>query len=154
MSSYVNFYIKNGKTGAITYLFGYSRCSAMYEIFYGNFLNHRTKDGYCGELTAADCTELMRDAEDKKRFELKNIQDYEKSIKDLATWNNSVEEKMEYYSDWDQCIRQAQEDIETYERAYDFFSTLKEMIEYNPDKVILLAGIDCCAPKEEEEADQ
>lgn len=150
MSSYVNFYVKNGRTGAITYLFGYSKSSAIYEIFYGNLLNHRTKDGYCGELTAADCTKLMRDAEDKKRFELKNIQDYEKSIKDLATWNNSVEEKMEYYSDWDQCIRQAQEDIEKYERAYNFFSTLKEMIEYNPDKVILLAGIDCYASKEEE----
>ena len=38
MSSYVNFYLKNGKTGAITYLFGYSRSSAIYEIFYGNFL--------------------------------------------------------------------------------------------------------------------
>ena len=154
MSSHVNFYLKNGKTGAITYLFGYSRNSTIYEIFYGNLLNHRTKDGYCGELTAADCTKLMRDAEDKKRFELKNIQDYEKSIKDLATWNNSVEEKMEYYSDWDQCIRQAQEDIETYEHAYTFFSILKEIIQYNPDKVMLFAGIDCCASKEEEEADQ
>ena len=154
MSSYVNFYVKNGKTGAITYLFGYSKSSAIYEIFYGNFLNHRTKAGYCNELTAADCTILMRDAEDKKRKKKKNIQDYEKSIKDLATWNNSVEEKMEYYSDWDQCIRQAQEDIETYERAYTFFSILKEMIQYNPDKVILLAGIDCYSSKEEEEADQ
>lgn len=154
MSSYVNFYVKNGRTGAITYLFGYSKSSTIYEIFYGNFLNHRTKDGYCDELTVDDCTTLMRDAEDKKRFELKNIQDYEKSIKDLATWNNSVEEKMEYYSDWDQCIRQAQEDIENYEHARIFYSILKEMIQYNPDKVILLAGIDCYSSKEEEKADQ
>ena len=154
MSSHVNFYIKNGKTGTITYLVGYSRGSAIYKVFREICLNNRTKDGYCDELTAADCKELMRDAEDKKRFEFENIQDYEKSIKDLATWNNSVAEKMEYYSDWDQCIRQAQEDIETYERAYNFFSILKEMVEYNPDKVILLAGIDCCASKEEEEADQ
>ena len=154
MSSYVNFYLKNGKTGAITYLFGYSRSSAIYEIFYGNFLNHQTKDGYCNELTAADCATLMRAAEDKKRFELKNIQDYEKSIKDLATWNNSVEEKMEYYSDWDRCIKLAQEDIENYKHAYTFFSILKEMIEYNPDKVMLFAGIDCYISKEEEEANQ
>ena len=154
MSSYVNFYIKNGKTGAITYLFGYSRSSAIYEIFYGNFLNHRTNDGYCYALTAADCATLMRSAEDKKRFELKNIQDYEKSIKDLATWNNSVEEKMEYYSDWDRCIRVAQEDIENYEQSYTFFSILKEMIQYNPDNATLLAGIYFYASKEEEEAEQ
>lgn len=154
MSSYVNFYLKNGKTGAITYLFGYSRSSTIYEVFYGNFLNHRTKDGYCDELTAADCTTLMRAAEDKKRLELKNIQDYEKSIKELATWNNSVEEKMEYYSDWDNCIRLAQEEIENYERAYNFFSILKEIIQYNPDKVTLFAGIDCYVSKEEEEANQ
>lgn len=153
MSSYVNFYLKNGKTGAITYLSGYSRSSTIYEVFYGSFLNHRTKDGYCDELTAADCTTLMRAIEDKKHCELKDIQDYEKSIKDLATWNNSVEEKMEYYSDWDRCIRLAQEDIEDYEHAYTFFSILKEIIQYNPDKVMILAGIDCYASKEEEEAD-
>lgn len=154
MSSYVNFYLKNGKTGAITYLSGYSRSSTIYEVFYSSFLNHRTKDGYCDELTAADCTTLMRAIEDKKHYKLKDIQDYEKSIKDLATWNNSVEEKMEYYSDWDRCIRLAQEDIEDYEHAYTFFSILKEIIQYNPDKVMILAGIDCYASKEEEEANQ
>ena len=153
MSSYVNFYIKNGKTGTITYLFGYSRSSAIYEVFYEEFGFHKTKNGYCDELTIDDCERLIRVALDKKNSEFQTIQSYEKSIKDLATWNNSVGEKMEYYSDWDQCIRQAQEDIETYNHAYTFFSILKEMIQYNPDKVTLLAGIDCYASKEEEEAD-
>ena len=151
MASYVNFYLKNGKTGTITYLFGYSRSNAIYEIFYENFLNHQTKDGYCDELTVVDCEKLVRAALDKKSFELDVIQSYEKSIKDLATWNNSVEEKMEYYSDWDRCINQAKEDIEMYEHAVSFFSILKEMVDYNPDKTILLAGIDCWAYKGEEE---
>ena len=154
MASYVNFYLKNGKTGTNTYLFGYSRSNAIYEIFHKNFLNHQTKDGYCDELTVADCEKLVRAALDKKSFELNIIQSYEKSIKDLATWNNSVEEKMEYYSDWDGCINQAKEDIEMYDHACSFFSILKEMIEFNPDKAILLAGIDCWASKEEEEADK
>ena len=152
MASYVNFYVKNGKNGAITYLFGYSKSSAIYEVFYENFLNHQTKDGYCDELTQADCEKLVRAALDKKSFNLDVIKSYEKSIKDLATWNNSVEEKMEYYSDWDGCINQAKEDIEAYEHAVSFYSILGEMIEYNPDKTILLAGIDCWASREEEEA--
>ena len=154
MASYVNFYLKNGKTGTITYLFGYSGSSAIYEIFRENFLNHQTKDGYCDELTADDCEMLVRAALDKKSFELNIIQSYEKSIKDLATWNNSVEEKMEYYSDWDRCINQAKEDIEMYEHAVSFYSILKEMVEYNPDETMLLAGIDCWASKEEEEANK
>ena len=150
MSSYVNFYLKNGKNGTITYLFGYSRSSAIYEIFYENFLNHQTKDGYCDELTQADCEKLVRAALDKKSFELNIIQSYEKSIKDLATWNNSVDEKMEYYSDWDRCINQAKEDIEAYEHATSFYSILGEMIDWNPHKTSILAGIDCYAYKEEE----
>lgn len=152
MASYVNFYLKNGKTGAITYLFGYTRSSAVYEIFYEEFHYHQTKDGYCDELTTADCERLIHTALDKKSSEFQIIQSYEKSMKDLATWNNSVEEKMEYYSDWDGCINQAKEDMKMYDHAVSFYSILKEMIEYNPDKTTLLAGIDCWASKEEEEA--
>ena len=152
MSSRVNFYIKNGKTGTITYLVGYSRGSAIYGLFHEICLNNRTKDGYCNELTVVDCRELMRAASDKENFELKEIQDYEKSIRDLATWNNDIEKKMDYYAIWDKCIKQAQEDIKAYEQARIFYSILKEMIEYNPDNATLLAGIDCYASKEEEEA--
>lgn len=154
MSSHVNFYIKNGKTGTITYLVGYSRGSAIYEVFREICLNNRTKDGYCDELTAADCGELMRAASDKENFKLKGIQDYEKSIKDLATWNNDIEKKMDYYAIWGKSIKLAQEDIKAYEQARIFYSILKEMIEYNPDNATLLAGIDCYASKEEEEADK
>jgi hypothetical protein len=151
MSSYVNFYLKNGKTGTITYLFGYSRSSAIYEIFNEEFYVHRTKDGYCDELTVTDCERLIRTALDKKSSEFQTIQSYEKSMKDLATWNNSMQEKMEYYSDWDRCIEQAKEDIKMYDHACSFFSILKEMIDYNPDKTILLAGIDAYASKAEED---
>lgn len=154
MSSYVNFYLKNGKTGAVTYLFGYSRSSAIYQIFDEELYVHQTKEGYCDELTPADCERLIRAALDKKSSNLNIIQSYEKSMRDLATWNNSVEEKMEYYSDWDGCINQAKEDIEMYDHACSFFSILKEMIDWNPDKAILLAGIDCYASREEEEADK
>lgn len=150
MASYVNFYLKNGKTRTITYLFGYSRSSAIYEIFYEEFYYHQNKDGYCDELTVADCERLIHATLDKKNSEFKTIQSYEKSIRDLATWNNSVEEKMEYYSDWDRCMNQAKEDIEMYDHAVSFYLILKEMIEYNPDNAILLAGIDCYASKEEE----
>jgi hypothetical protein len=154
MSSYVNFYLKNGKTGAITYLFGYSGSSAIYEIFKEEFYVHQTKEGYCDELTVTDCERLIRESLNQRDKLHQVIASYEKSIKDLATWNNSVEEKMEYYSDWDRCIEQAKEDIEGYNHVVSFFSILKEMIEYNPDKAILLAGIDCYASREEEEADK
>jgi adenylate kinase family enzyme len=154
MSSYVNFYLKNGKTGAITYLFGYSRSSAIYQIFDEELYVHQTKEGYCDELTVADCERLIRESLNQRDKLHQVIASYEKSIKDLATWNNSVEEKMEYYSDWDGCINQAKEDIEMYDHACSFFSILKEMIDYNPDKAILLAGIDCYASREEEEADK
>lgn len=154
MSSYVNFYLKNGKTGTITYLFGYSRSSIIYQIFDEEFYVHQTKEGYCDELTPADCERLIRESLNQRDKLHQVIASYEKSMKDLATWNNSVEEKMEYYSDWDRCIEQAKEDIEGYNHAVSFFSILKEMIEYNPDKTILLAGIDCWASKEEEEANK
>ena len=153
MSSYVNFYLKNGKTGTITYLFGYSRNSAIYQIFDEELYVHQTKEGYCDELTPVDCERLIRAALDKKSSNLKVIQSYEKSIKDLATWNNSVEEKMEYYSDWDGCINQAKEDIEAYEHAISFYSILGEMIDWNPYKTSIFAGIDCYAYKEEETED-
>ena len=60
---------------------------------------------------------------------------------------------MDYYAIWGQCIKQAQEDVEAYEQARIFYSILKEMAHYNPDNATLLAGIDCYASKEEEEAD-
>ena len=154
MSSYVNFYLKNGKNGTITYLFGYSRSSAIYEIFYEELLNHQDKDGYCEELSKHNIEALIRTSLSATSKLREVIASYEKSMKDLATWNNSVEEKMEYYSDWEGCINQAKEDIEMYDHACSFFSILKEMIDWNPDKAILLAGIDCYASREEEEADK
>lgn len=153
MSSYVNFYLKNGKTGTITYLFGYSRSSAIYEVFYEEFHSHQDKDGYCAELSKHDIETLVRASLNEVSKLREIIASYEKSIKDLATWNNSVEEKMEYYSDWDGCINQAKEDIEAYEHAISFYSILGEMIDWNPHKTSILAGIDCYAYPEEEHED-
>ena len=154
MSSYVNFYLKNGKNGTITYLFGYSRSSAIYEMFYEELTYNQNKDGFCDEVSIGELEAIICRTLNQKSKLREVIESYEKSMKDLATWNNSVEEKMEYYSDWDGCINQAKEDMDAYDHAVSFYSILKEMIEWNPDKNVILAGIDCYASREEEEADK
>ena len=154
MSSYVNFYLKNGKNNTITYLFGYSRSSAIYKMFYEELTYNKNKDGFCDEVSIGELDEIIHRTLNEKSKLREVIESYEKSMKDLATWNNSVEEKMEYYSDWDCCINQAKEDIEAYDHALSFYSILKEMIDWNPDKNVILAGIDCYASPEEENENQ
>ena len=154
MSSYVNFYLKNGKNGTITYLFGYSRSNAIYEMFYEELTYNQNKDGFCDEVSIGELEAIIRRTLNQKSKLREVIASYEKSMKDLATWNNSVDEKMEYYSDWEGCINQAKEDIDVYDHALSFYSILKEMIEWNPDKNVILAGIDCYASRDEEEANE
>ena len=68
--------------------------------------------------------------------------------REMGALVNAIKTKIE------ESINQAKEDMDAYGHAVSFYSILKEMIEWNPDKNVILAGIDCYASREEEEADK
>ena len=152
MSSYVNFYLKNDNS--ISYLFGYSRSSSVYEVFQEVMGNNSDVNNYCNSISKSDFIELADCATCKKRSYLAIIAECEKAIQDLANWNNSITEKMELYSEYQYRIREVQEEVEAYNDASVIYGLLAEMLSFNPDNIIILGGIDCYASREEEEADQ
>ena len=154
MSSYVNFYIKNGKNQTITYLFGFSQSNKIYQIFHKELYNHADENNFCKELTIQECNDLVKAASLEKTQLIDLIYSYRQSMQDLASWNNTIEDKMECYSSFESSIKEAQQDIEEYNYTIHFYEILKEMIDWNPDHAVILAGINCYASRDEANEDQ
>ena len=153
MSSYVNFYIKNNKKNVYTYLFGYSRSSKMYETFYETLGSNCNKQGYCNELTKEDLISIRSHIKDEIDREKKNRIERENFMSQVGGWNNSVGEKLELINECREFINYLEEDIEALIYAQAIYGVLYEMVDFNPDKSQLYAGIDCYISKEEEELD-
>ena len=153
MSSYVNFYIKNNKKNVYTYLFGYSRSSKMYESFYETLGNNRDAQGYCNELTKEDLINICNYIRDEIDHDKKNKAEREQFISQVGGWNNSIEEKLEFINDCREFINYLEEEIEALIYTQAIYGVLYEMVDFNPDKSQLYAGIDCYINKEEEELD-
>lgn len=154
MSSYVNFYVKNGKNQTTTYLFGFSRSNKVYQIFHRELYNHADENNFCKELTMQECDDLIKAASLEKAQLIELIDSCRQSMQDLASWNNTIEDKMEYYSSFESSIKEAQQDIEEYNYTIHFYDTLKEMMNWNPDHAVVLAGIECYASRDEADEDQ
>lgn len=152
MSSYVNFYIRNGKTNSITYLFGFSRSNYIYEAFYDTLGANRNNDGYCDVLGSDDIVIISENLHEQERKYNALIEQYNNTINEIGSWNNSVEEKIEETFKLKSDIKSIKEELEQVEHAISLYSLLDEMQNYNPDNAIILAGIDCYASREEEEA--
>ena len=152
MSSYVNFYIRNGKTNSITYLFGFSRSNYIYEAFYDILGANRNKEGYCDVLGSDDIVIISGNLHEQERKYNALIDQYNNTINEIGSWNNSVEEKIEEIFKLKSDIKSIKEELEQIEHAISLYSLLDEMQNYNPDNAIILAGIDCYASREEEEA--
>ena len=150
MSSYVNFYIKNNKKNVYTYLFGYSRSSKIYEAFYETMGCNRNDDGYCNELTKEDLIAIRSYIKDELARDKKSKADREQFMSQIGSWNNSVEDKLELINECREFINYLEEDIEALISAQTVYGVLYEMIDFNPDKSQLFAGIDCYISREEE----
>ncbi len=154
MSSYVNFYLKNGKNGTISYLFGYNRGSKVYEVFYDTLGLNKTELGYCNEFLKGDCLDILNKISTETSKLNKRINDYKESIEELSKWNNSLEEKREYSWELKDYINELKEEIDGYDYAYNFYTVLQDIVDFNPEKNTLLAGIDCYASREEEKEEE
>lgn len=152
MSSYVNFYIRNGKTNSITYLFGFSKSNYIYEAFYDALGTNRNKEGYCDVLGSDDIVNIRGRLHDQEKKYNALIDQYQNTINEIGNWNNSVEEKIEEIFKLKSDIQSIREELEQIEHAIGLYTLLDEMQNYNPDNAIILAGIDCYASREEEEA--
>lgn len=154
MSSYVNFYIRNGKTKSITYLFGFSKSNYIYEAFYDTLGANINKAGYCDVLGSDDIVNISSNLHDQERKYNALIDQYNSTINEIGSWNNSVEEKIEETFKLKSDIKSIREELEQIEHAISLYSLLDEMQRYNSDNAIVLAGIDCYASPEEENENQ
>lgn len=150
MSSYVEFYLKDCKKGFYTHMCGYSRSSSIYQIFYNTFGYNTDSDNNCRVLTKEDLRSLISEISDHIQSTSHQIEEILEDIKNLASWNNQIDDKMEYYSDWKQTIELHKENIEDYKFARSCFSFLLNMLEDNSNLQIY-AGIDCGMQGEEDE---
>lgn len=151
MSSYVNFYIKNNKKNVYTYLFGYSRSSKTYEVFYETMGNNHNKEGYCNELTKEDLSYIINHINSEINTYKERCNEREQFNIQVGSWNNSIDEKLELINEGFEMIDFYKEEIEALTRAKVEYSLLLEIIDFNPDKAQLFAGIDCYVNKNEED---
>jgi S-adenosylmethionine hydrolase len=153
MSSYVNFYLRNGKTKQYSYLCGYSRSNIVYREFYET-VGTNVRDDYCQELSLAQIQEIRYGIQNTIQKYRKNKADLEKCMREIGNWNNTMEEKMEYYAEWQSRIEDYEEEIDAAMFAENFYCVLEHICDYNPEGSVIVAGVDSYAyPGEDGESD-
>ena len=148
MSSYLSFYLRKKGTDVYVPLYSISRSNYLYQAFDDEFGSHTDKKGTCLPISQADLNVLHRRLETQLCNYTNRITELENQLKEIGSWNNSVEEKLE-------AIAQRQEYIDGYkeEREYvnyavatvSVFMSIEEE-QYKPEHPILYAGIDGHAP--------
>lgn len=128
MSSYINFYLK--VEDKYCPLGTYSRNCPEYRFF---------KDIVPFEkiapITIKKLQAVIEDIEFAINNEMKSIGRYSLNIKDIKTFNNSINEKMELIEDYRNTINELKEDLEANKKCLNFVNWLIEIltdVEYDP----------------------
>lgn len=158
MSSYVHFYIKNQKSGQLTYLMSYSRSSNIYKACNNAGLNGRvikTGEGLLDSYRVVAPVKVSQIAELKNSMsELvegydQHIKDCQEEIDSISKWINPISEKLEVQRELKSSIEEWKELRDEAVFALDFFIILSHIADDggysgNADDIIY-AGIDAAA---------
>lgn len=147
MSSYVHFYIRDTEvSNKYIYLTSWSRCNAVYEIFYnimGNNIKRHGEDDYVAlPLTKSNIRDLIDAAKTKRDNYQKMIEDNRALKADILIANNSLEEKMEQLDSLKETDLEIQEEINGLITASNFFWLLDDFLEVGNDNARICAGIE------------
>ena len=75
-------------------------------------------------LTKSDLKEIISFEEERVRASEERIEEYRQRQKDIGTWSNSVDDKIQAISDLDETIDEEKCDLSYYKRAAHFFEIL------------------------------
>ncbi len=127
MSSYINFYLK--VEDKYCPLGTYSRNCPEYQFFKNIVPFEKIAPINVEKLEA-----VKEDIEFAINNEMKSIGNYSLNIKDIKTFNNSINEKMELIEDYRDTINELKEDLEANKNCLNFVNWLIEIltdIKYN-----------------------
>jgi len=122
MSAYVDFFIRN-KDDFIS-IADYSRNSMIYSI-----VNNDVPYEKIRAITTQDISRFINVAAEKIEEYNRKIYKGKEQIKFVATFNNSIEEKLEVIAQYEEGIEEYTQSIEEYNYAKNFFSFLIELID-------------------------
>lgn len=144
MSSYINFYLRKKDTDVYTLLYSASRSHPIYQTFYEVMGSHLDQHDRCLPLTNADLTALHREAEKSVKIFTGLVEKAQKQIQDIATWNNSIDEKLEAVNELEARLESYREEIDWLNFTIDAFSMFICIADeqYNCPHPTLYAGID------------
>lgn len=128
MSSYINFYLK--VEDKYCPLGSYSRNCSEYR-FFKNIVPFEK----IAPITIKNLKTVIEDIEFAISNEMKSIGRYSLNIKDIKTFNNSINEKMELIEDYRNTINELKEDLEANKKCLNFVNWLIEIltdVEYSP----------------------
>lgn len=121
MSAYVDFFIRN-KDDFIP-IADYSRNSMIYSI-----VNNDVPYEKIRAITTQDINKFINVASEKIRECEQGIRKEKERIKLVATFDNSIEEKLEVIAQYEEGIEEYTQSIEECTYAKNFFSFLTELI--------------------------
>lgn len=162
MSSYVSFWVKN-KKGQYAPLFSFSRNNSIYQACYETGLDckfiKKDDNDYFGSRYAIPFTrEMSNEACDWLKDEInkctQRITEYKDLIKQIWQTNNSLDEKTEYVTSYNQIIEEYKEDLEQNQWGLNMITAIEWIREangYDNAAEVIYAGIDCCLEGEEDE---
>lgn len=128
MSSYINFYLK--VEDKYCPLGSYLRNCSEYRFF-----KNIVPFGKIAPITIKNLKTVIEDIEFAISNEMKSIGRYSLNIKDIKTFNNSINEKMELIEDYRNTINELKEDLEANKKCLNFVNWLIEIltdVEYDP----------------------
>lgn len=144
MSSYVHFFVR--KDDVFCPIGTFSRNSGYYQAFY-HYLPYEKCRSISSNLLVTIRTEIKKVIKDNEKY-IKNL---EESKKEVSSFNNSVEEKIEVISDLINSIQELEADNEELKDVCAFTRFLDNVMEEaictdtGTDKYIY-AGIECPEP--------
>lgn len=130
MSAYVMINVYNGKRDTFTEIAEYCRSSTQFKIL----------STYCGygqarELDEKKIKEIIYDCTDEITNFNVDIKDLKEKIAIVKDMNNaSLEEKMDYITEYSDGITECEDMIKDYEFIRDFLSTLDVAVRYSDNE--------------------
>lgn len=126
MSSYINFFIRSNDK--FLPLGDFSRSSEIYQRLHNDVPYEKLR-----ALTYAELDSIEDDILEDKRVIKDKITNYTKEIALIATFNNSVEEKLEEIDTIKEMIKDGEESIAELDFAKGWFNSLCRMIDSASD---------------------
>lgn len=139
MSQYVNFFIRF-KDNFIP-IADYSRNNMVYQI-----VNNYVPYEKITVLTENTLDIFYSLAKEKKVEAEEDKQKYERLIKEISSFNNSVDEKLDAIHEYNRYIQETEEEIQEAVMSMHFFFFLSEILTTQDSSELLYAGIEIGEP--------